>query len=884
MRRGRGRRVARGLRAGAAAAAAGLGLGVGSCPGPDPEELLLAFEAPGEGELAGRGSVPFRLRLRPPLAPQDVVLLLDGAPVAAGLLGPAAAPGAAAAGPRPLGRGARAPLPVRPPVAPARGAGRTPVVVSGTLADPGPGPHRLEARAVLPLPTPVDLRAATHFEIVDLDLAPGCEILNAAACLLPWPSSHFQAPAGAATETGVRLAIPQAGMPVLVGASLLPAPLDGFDGFSPTAPIQMHFPADLDLVASGAPRLLPARCCGQSPRTPYEGVRTLDGRSLEPGSPTVLLDLETGQRVAHFAELDARAADPARRVLFLRPAESLVPGHRYAVAVRRLVDRAGEPVEPEPVFRALRDGAPSRIPALEERRAGLEALFRELARAGVARRDLLLAFDFQVRSDRQLTGDLLALRDAGLAALDAEPFGAIFDAAFNAAPANFHPDCQATGAPFYRRVRGSFRSPFFLTPLPPPSLVPAPGYFGHQLLAREADGRPAQTGLHQVRFDILVPCSALAAGPGPPPLLVGHGLFQTGEQILDLIQQVGDLARAEELGGFEFLAGATDWRGLSGRDLGYVAVGVIGAGVHQLNSFPALVARLQQGVFDQLALAHALKTGRFNAFEPFQRVAGDPASGVFPGPEEAAYYYGISLGGIMGLLFAALTPDVERLAIDVGAMNFSLLLQRSTQFTAFEELLRGVGLADPMETAIGLAFLHEQWVVAEPAGTVRHVTGRVEAPLPGSPAKKLLLTAAWLDKQVSNQASEIAARSLGLANAEGSLVRGLLGIDDAAAGAESGYLVYDAGSFDVFDPAFDPVIPALANLIPSPVCDPHAQRIRIPAALEQLLDFLRPGGRVGNPCRDDGVCNASEAFERPGGLETVCDPLAGSAGAAAGAP
>ena len=61
---------------------------------------------------------------------------------------------------------------------------------------------------------------------------------------------------------------------------------------------------------------------------------------------------------------------------------------------------------------------------------------------------------------------------------------------------------------------------------------------------------------------------------------------------------------------------------------------------------------------------------------------------MFPGPSAEEYYYGISLGGIMGTYFAALSPDVEKLHVDVPAIDFDLLLQRSTQFSTFEFLLR----------------------------------------------------------------------------------------------------------------------------------------------------------------------------------------------------
>ena len=330
---------------------------------------------------------------------------------------------------------------------------------------------------------------------------------------------------------------------------------------------------------------------------------------------------------------------------------------------------------------------------------------------------------------------------------------------------------------------------------------------------------------------------------------------------------------------FPYLAGATDWRGLSSFDYTWVSSRIIGFYPHQLNNFPALPARLKQGMLNTLVLAHLMKQGQLNSLPEFQ--AG--GVGVFPGPSEEEFYVGASLGGIMGLFFSALTPDVERFNIDVGAMNFAgVLLQRSTQFSDFEQLLELIGVIDPshrMVYPMGLAYLHEMWVNAESAGYIRHITGLVEDPLPDldgetMDGKRILMTVAWLDKQVSNQASEIAARSLGIPSLQGSLLQGLAGIPDqpeGPSGLDSALVFYDTGAFDVFDPLYDPYIPPLANRIPSSKCDPHGERFTIPASIDQLLEFLRPGGTVRNYCTDDGVCDASEVSEQP--AAGVCNPL-----------
>jgi hypothetical protein len=280
-----------------------------------------------------------------------------------------------------------------------------------------------------------------------------------------------------------------------------------------------------------------------------------------------------------------------------------------------------------------------------------------------------------------------------------------------------------------------------------------------------------------------------------------------------------------------------------------------------------------------------MKRGLFNRLPEFRVPDGQGGTrGVFPGeadPANEAYYYGISLGGIFGLFFAALTPDIESFHLDVPAMNFSYLLQRSTLFAAplaagvsFESVLKSIGLTDPLDTLLLYGLAHEIWVSGEPAGYATHVT---KDPLPGSSpdpvhhtGKKILFTPAWLDKTVPNLPSEAAARTLGLTQLAGSIQKGMPGIPDADGPLDSALVMWDLGSFDLFDPADQIHIPPLANAVATTACDPHGARWNVPAGIQQMLEFLRPGGQIRNTCTDDGLCDASEPFEISGGEAQPC--------------
>jgi len=686
-------------------------------------------------------------------------------------------------------------------------------------------------------------------------IAEECEVLNAAECYLPYPSTHFLVPAN--TGTGFRLNLPQLGMPKVNGPPTLVGPYNAVDGFSPMVHALMHFPQGVDPELSNAARLLAPGCCGQPSGPPWIDTRTYDDRSLEPNSPTVLMDALTGERILHFIEVDANASSAARQVVFLRPGRSLFPGRRYIIAARDLRDPNGNDVQAESAFAALRDGVVTTSSAIEQRRAYMDAqVFSVLEAFGVPRGNLVLAFDFVTQSEDQLTYQMLFMRDdayAWVAGVDADPNAQPFSV--DSVATN---DCNAPGEVVWREVSGTFESPLFLSE--------DPDLQGIARLLVDANGTPLQNGFIDPPFGISIPCSVLDPNAPTYPIYLGHGFLGSG---VGMVQGTPDIiASAAE---WNYIAGGTDWSGFSSSDLAWLTEQIVGNdGLSRLNNYPALPDRIRQAMINALVLTRMMKLGIFNRHPDFRTPAD---AGVFPGPGEEIFYYGVSLGGIMGTWMSALTPDIVAFGLDVPAANFiSCLTQRSSQFGPFAAVLTLIGLADPMQSALMLALQSELFVSAEAAGYAYHITSD---PLPGSGApKRILMLPAWLDKQVPNICTEIAARTLGLPNLEGSIQQGLQEMPDLVGPVDSAMVVYDAGSFDLFNPLHEPFIPPLKNLVPSSVCDPHGARRRIPAGIVQLTNFLRPGGQVENFCEGPGnLCDADRPFEIAGGATEPCDPL-----------
>src|SRR5882757_1486704 len=145
-----------------------------------------------------------------------------------------------------------------------------------------------------------------------------CNPLGINHCMTPWPSSVFEVD-DATTMTGRHLAIPDKTLPTnFDGDQVDPTGWNKADGFSPAAPMVMSFPGGV------SPDGLP-------PASDMTG-------SIGPDSATVVIDMTTGTRVAHFAEIDAQAeSTPDSQALFIRPSQRLIGGHRYAVAITNKV-------------------------------------------------------------------------------------------------------------------------------------------------------------------------------------------------------------------------------------------------------------------------------------------------------------------------------------------------------------------------------------------------------------------------------------------------------------------------------------------------------------------------------------------------------------------
>ncbi|MFG2013957.1 hypothetical protein [Actinomadura geliboluensis] len=526
----------------------------------------------------------------------------------------------------------------------------------------------------------------------------GCDPIDPAACLLPFPSDWYTVPDGG-TATGRRVHL-QTTIKNALGLPVAPAEWNRADGFSPGSPLLARVPG-VDLARTGA--------------APITDI----GASLRADAPIVIVDTATGERWPYWAELDANAPDD-RKALIVRPAKNFREGHHYAVALRNLRDASGNPIGPNAAFaKILGPDLPSGDPLAARQRAARKTL-AALQASGVGRDGLHLAWDFTVASRQSLAGPVLHMRDEALRKLgDRSPSFLVTQVT------------DGVDDKIAREVKGIVWAPSYLDQY---------GGLPGASLHRGRDGQPSQLpGNSQgVPFQCEIPASALTAPARPA--LYGHGLLGSEGEV-----DAGNVKAMAAEHGFVFCA--TKWIGMSDEDVPNVVTALA-----DLTRFRTVADRLQQSLLNFTFLGRAMIRG-FAGHKAFQNGAGKPV--IDTGAELT--YDGNSQGGIMGGALTAVSPDLRRAVLGVPAMNYSTLLNRSADFPEYAQVL-DLFYPDRLDQQIGLALIQMLWDRGEANGYAQHMT---DDPLPDTPKHRVLLHVAFGDHQVAPVAAEVEARTIG---------------------------------------------------------------------------------------------------------------------------
>jgi hypothetical protein len=619
---------------------------------------------------------------------------------------------------------------------------------------------------------------------IDLSQQAHCDPLVPERCLLPLPNDYYTVRDGESrTDRRVHFT-PEALPKNLAGTPMDAVELNRNDGFSPGSAVLLWFPT-ADLERSAAP-----------------SITDID-RSLERGSPVVVVDAVTGKPWPVWAEPDVNSP-PENRALVLRAAVNFREGRRYIVAVRRLVDASGRMLPASPAFASYRDATCTTDATFEARRPHMEKLFAVLWRAGVRRDDLQLAFDFTVASGRNIADRLLTIRDDAFRELG------------HRAPSFTVTSVQENpAAEFRRRIRGTFEVPLYLTG------DGGPG----QRFALDARGLPARRpGTLTATFTCNLPH---AAATTPARMVVyGHGLLgDQGEVNGSLVRPISAT--------YNFAYCATDFIGMAEEDIGN-AVAIL----QDLSKFASLVDRLQQGLLNNLFLARLMRHPDGFPGHPAFHIDGAPAL-----DRDELYYDGNSQGAILGGALCAVARDFRRCVLGEAGMNYSFLLQRSVDFDLYE-LILDQSYPDPFVQLVALNLIQMLWDRGETNGYAQHLT---RDPYPRTPRHEVLLLGAVGDHQVSEFALQIEARTMGVP------AYMPLAAPDRQHGGERDYGLTPIRSYPWRRSAFflwdtGAELSPLDNVPPRIGHDPHDDTPKIEEVKALKSGFMRPDGVIVDVC------------------------------------
>jgi hypothetical protein len=662
---------------------------------------------------------------------------------------------------------------------------------------------------------------ASAKRVAGVNVKPGCDLVDPAVCLFPWPNDAFTK-RDKSTATGRRLHLLRSATPRnKAGKPIDPTDMNRADGFSPGSMLLTKVPG-LDSERA----LARSRVAGQ----------TDIGRYLAPKAPIVVINAKTGDRHPVWAEIDVNPTNPRERVLIIRPARNFEEGQRYIVALRNLKTARGRTIKAGRGLRIYRDRIRTRSKAIERRRGHYESIFRSLKREGIRRKQLYLAWDFTVASERSLAGRILHIRDDAFRALgdrnlrDLKVQGR--SPAFTVTSAtDFSPAQDDRVA---RHVEGTLTVPCYLTN------GCAPG--GRFALDRR--GLPRRMGTTTARFVCNIPRSVLDPGVVARPALYGHGLLGDPDEI--------DAGNVKAMGNeHQFVFCATAWAGFSTEDVPQV-VKALG----DLSLFNTLSDRMQQGYLNMLYLGRAMIHPQgFGSNPAFQKNGQSLIDG------RRLFYDGNSQGGIMGGGLTAVAPDFDHAVLGVPGMNYSTLLQRSVDFDSYAALIYP-NYPRQLDRQLFLSLIQLLWDRGEADGYAQHMT---TDPLPNTPRHRVLMHVAFGDHQVANLTALNMARTIGarvrvpaLDPGRSPLRQPLFGLRTFSSYPYSGSALvwWDTGPVRTENgETVGTPPPPVENVPPREGDDPHSAPRSMATARQQKSDFLRIGGRVVNVC-GAGPCYA----------------------------
>ncbi len=614
-----------------------------------------------------------------------------------------------------------------------------------------------------------------------------CDNTNPDHCLLPFPSSAFL-DSDSGTTTGYRLDIDGQAIPDSASA---PSEdfhmLDYKDGHSPSTQVFTTFSSLPDI----------------------SGLASQDSIHLssQPDHNSLLLNMDTGQITEHWVEISSRTQEDEPTLVHVRSLRGLDHNTQYAVAFRGLADENGNPIEPFPGFKALRDGIETDNQQIESLRPSYETMFTSLSGIGYERQNLISAWWFHTASTQSITGDIISMRNDATQRLGDDGIGCNVTSVIE----NYAEDNTTL-----RRISGTITTPHYLESTYPPTPM-----------TRSEDGTPKFNFLTEVVFTVTIPMSAAESSQPAPLVVLGHGFLGNGEGMVSGFRGWANDSGVATIG--------TDFKGWSSDgDFDAVTFGLMNVNYLQHQS-----ERLQQSVINHLAMITTIK-GVCSDIPEFYH------NGVNLVDTTDVDYMGVSLGGIRGPSMLSLIPEIDHGVLWVAGSSFGFIAERSTQYTQFEELFSSpLAYESTMDRSILIALMQSMWDTTEPETYLPFIDGGLDGEL--HPYEVLYLVSIN-DAQVTTLSADRASRTSGIPVLANSTYypHGLEIVDAPTSGSA---IVYFDGNF--------PAVPS--GNIQGPMAYhslAHNQVLGFEPAVDLATDFLR-SGTIADTCSGNCYFNGT---------------------------
>ena len=543
--------------------------------------------------------------------------------------------------------------------------------------------------------------------IIAVEQTDGCDNLNPLHCMLPFPSDAFLIEDNS-TVTGLRVnyaesTLPESGSLSNSGENAEIEALNLLDGMSPSTQIMTAF--------STLPNL-----------TGVADQYSI-GLSLEAGHATTLLNLDTGEKVAHWVESDARADDESATILFIRTLRSLEPNTAYGIGI------SGLDVTPSVAFQAILDGHQTDAADVEARQESMASLIEALNVSGHDVTNLNDAWQFHTASLDSIVGPTLSMRADALERLGDDGIGCTVE--------NVDDDWMDDTEMDFRRITGTYTVPQYLEWQNPPSRI-----------SIDVNGTPQFVEYAEIPFTLVIP-KILADNNESGPLVVwGHGFLGDGRGAISSAA-IGWMQE------YEVAMVGTAISGWSFPDMDTIFMGLANVSYFEHQS-----DRLQQMLVNQMALARTFKGVCSDITELYH-------NGTNLVDSSDVHYMGYSLGGIYGASITAFSPDIDRAALWVGGSGFSTFIERSTNYATFSDgFILPQAYPERNDRAILIAVCQHMWDATDAETWLRFAEsgyGNEIGPF------NILSTISINDAQVPMLSSDRAARTAGIPVLNGSM-------------------------------------------------------------------------------------------------------------------